>query len=864
MDEENKLTEMSEQAALAEDAAKAEEKPLTRKEKKKQKKALKKEKKVEKKLAKKERKKRWKAQKKEERRKLKERFKDAPWYIRIPRLLIGPLFAIMWRAAFVITLIIILIVAGEVAVLCGLMYLDDNRLKPVSIEEIEEISPIDKEGAEKIAAMPGIDPNETWTICVYMVGADLEDYGEDDLSLTTYYETKKEVDARYEEMVENRFAKLERYSEEIGKNNLPLPEFLYFPETPIASSQVVTNDVIVATQDGAASLDIEEMVFSEMSDNISVVVQTGGARRWSNTFINPNKTQRFLIKNGTFEEVSNLPLQRSTDPETLAEFMRFCEENYKSDHTILVLWDHGGGPFGYGQDSIFGGEIMSLKDVRTALEEVYTPNEDNPPIDIIGYDACLMSCLEVTHSLNGFASYYVLSEESEPGEGWDYYEWINKMSENPGMSPAAVAQTIADTYTDFYITQKINAKGLFANYEVTFSVIDAKKAEELYDAYCELTKHQLIDSISDISVLADIGRCCEKSTHVAAESYTVYNLVDLGNYVDYMVDSYPEECSKIDGLIDEAVLYHRENGSLSDTEGISVYIPGSIDSFVGLLYFLKYEYEVCEDDYTRALYYYKMSGCLNDEMIELVKPLTDETPTVLDISIFSKYEKTDPVADGQTFTIPIDEGLQKMIQAYTFTLSSVNEDTGELVYYGYDEYVYLDGEGNICCDFDGEWICLDGQPLYVEQTSASDTVVEYRSRVLYNGEESYLIFSYERDTEEFTIKGIRQIPENSIEGINCLVNAKSLTEIQHKDTIVPLYYAADAYGQSYDKQGKKVKYLATTNISMKSLDSGYYLGMCVIADQRGDQYNSRVLGYDITNGKIKDCKIDRDYVGTDY
>lgn len=876
-DAENKsVTEsVSESAINCAEEAVSEEKILTRKEKKKQKKALKKdkklqkkhakkEKKLQKKLAKKEKKKRWKETKKEDRKKLKEHYKDAPWFIRIPRLLIGPVFKISLWAILVIT--ILCIVGGSVygAVVMYFMNLSDNRLAPVSKEEIEAISPYDEEGAKKIAALPGIGEDETWTICVYIVGADLEDWDENDLSLATKYDTSKEREARNQALIDNRFAILEQYSSEINKEKLRLPEFLYYPEKPVASSTYVMDEVIVASQDGAASLDMEEMFSSEMSDNIQVVVQTGGATRWSNTFINPNKTQRFLIKNDTFEEVSNLPLERSTDPATLANFLRFCNKNYKSDHNILVLWDHGAGPFGYGSDSIYGGDVMSLKDIRQALSMVYTPSEDDPAFDIIGFDACLMSNLEVAHSLNGFASYYVLSEESEPGEGWDYYEWLKKMSDNPTMSPAQVAQAIADTFTDYYITQNVNLKKLHLSYEVTMSVLDAKKTEELYDAYCELTKRQLIDSVSDISVLAEIGRCSDKSTHVASDAYNVYNLVDLGNYVDYMVDMYPDECSKISNLLEEAVLYHRENGSLCDAEGMTVYLPGSIDSFSGLIYFLKYEYNICEDDYTRALYYYKMSGCLNDEMLELIKPLTDEKPTVLDISVFNKFEKTNPVTTDKSFSIPMDEKLLKMIQGYTFVLASYNEYTGEIVYYGEDEYAYLDGEGNMNCDFEGEWIHLDGQPLYIEVTSASASAIEYRSRILYNGEEAYLIFSYDRDTEEFAIKGVRKIPAESGDQINFLVNTKDNIELQRKDSIVPLYYAYDAYGQTYDKEGKKIKYRSTTKIHMKGLDTGYYLGMCAISDQRGDSYSSKVLGYNISNGKIKDCKVDKDFVGTEY
>ena len=544
---------------------------LSRKEKKQLKKAQKKEKKLQKKLAKKERKKRWKETKKEDRRKLKEHYKDAPWYIRIPRLALRPAVKIgFWLiiAAIVISIGLEIYDYSDYIKWGYAMLHEDDE---VTQEQIYELSPIDEEGAKVIDSYPDIKPDETWTICIYMVGADLEDWGENDLSQTTRIQISEDKATRNEEYVFNAHDRLNTYTDELGKNNLPLPEFLYYPEKPVARSEYVMDETIVAMGDGAASADIEEMLTADLSDNITIVIQTGGATRWDNTFVNPNKTQRFVItKDRYFEEVENLPLQRATDPDTLSDFLRFCKDDYPADHTMLILWDHGGGPFGYGVDSIYGGEIMSMKDINKALSNVYTPDPAHPAFDIIGFDACLMSNVEVTHDLYGFASFYALSEESEPGDGWAYTELLNQMSENPSMSPAAVARTIADTYMDHYMKFNINVGQYVAVADVTFAVLDANKTEELYAAYTELAKHQLKDAVEDISVLAEIGRCSNNAPHVAADAFDVYNLVDLGCYVDLMIDNYPEECSKIKNLLNESVLYHRENGSLSDTQGITV------------------------------------------------------------------------------------------------------------------------------------------------------------------------------------------------------------------------------------------------------------------------------------------------------
>ena len=843
--------------------------PLSKKEQKKlkraQKKEEKKQKRISRKVKRKAKRKRWKETKKEDRKKLKEHYKDAPWFIRIPRLMLAPAL----KVGFWIAVAAIVIGLGygiyQGVYLLNLLYLDDNRLAYVEPEVIEELSPYDKEGAEYIDSLPGIGEDETWTICIYMIGSNLEDFHENDLSRTTLYETGKKKAERDAAAQQHVFDLLEGYSGDLKKHRLNLPDFLYYPEKPVAYRQNVYSEVIATDEDGAASLDIAEMLYAKAPKNVQIVIQTGGATRWSNNLINPNKTQRFLIKNGSFEEISNMPLQNSTDPATLTEFIRFCNNNYKSDHRMLILWDHGSGPFGYGVDDIYGGDEMQLSQIRTALKNANRPNIDNPPFDIIGFDACLMSNLEVTHALYGFADYYAVSEELEPGDGWDYYSLLEAMNENPTMSPAKVAQTIADTYVDYYMTERANVGHKFATMDVTFSVVDAKKAEELYQAYCELTKQQLIDSATDIGVLAEIGRCCNKSTHVCSDSYNVLNLVDLGNYVDHMVDTYPEESSKIANLLEEAVIYHRENGSLSDAEGMSVYIPGSIDSFSGLYYFLTYEYDICEDDCTRALYFYKMSGCLNDEMLIQLKSYTDARPKVLDIAVFNKFEKTTPVIKDNIVNIPVSSELERMMQSYTFDIATYDENTGEIVYYGEDEYVELDGYGNLVCDFSGAWVYLEGEPLAIEMTSVTESYVEYRSRILYNGTEAYLVFAYDRDTEDFNIKGVRIMQDEDVDGINFLVNTKSNIELKSKDVIIPLYTASDYTGRQYDKQGNSVKYKTGTKISMKALPADYYLAMVDIYDQRGDVYHSPVLGYTVSaTGKVKKVEVDKNFIGTDY
>ena len=222
-----------------------------------------------------------------------------------------------------------------------------------------------------------------------------------------------------------------------------------------------------------------------------------------------------------------------------------------------------------------------------------------------------------------------------------------------------------------------------------------------------------------------------------------------------------------------------------------------------------------------------------------------------------------PEIDGNNFSIAVSGTLQPMIQAYDFELALYDEENGRIIYYGQDEYVYLDGEGNLVSEFDGEWVFLDGQPLALEITSKTISSVEYRSHVRYNGSDAYLLFAYDRDTEEFEIKGIRLFPDDG-DQINFTVNSKSNVVLQPKDTIVPVYPTTDFNGMTSEIEGEKITYQATSSIVMKGLPSGYYLAMANIYDQRGDSYSSKVIGYVISGGKIKECELNPDFVGTDY
>ena len=152
---------------------------------------------------------------------------------------------------------------------------------------------------------------------------------------------------------------------------------------------------------------------------------------------------RFSVEDGALvclqEDLGQLD---STDPATLRDFIGYCAANYPADRNILVLWDHGAGPvYGFGYDEFqSAGASLTLDELQSALSQAQVP------FDFIGFDACLMGCLETCWALRDWADYLVASEDFVSGFGWEYQYWLTELGDNVALPTEELGQTIVDTY----------------------------------------------------------------------------------------------------------------------------------------------------------------------------------------------------------------------------------------------------------------------------------------------------------------------------------------------------------------------------------------------------------------------------------
>lgn len=312
---------------------------------------------------------------------------------------------------------------------------------------------------------------------------------------------------------------------------------------------------------GAATADIIEMASAVYGDDVNVVLETGGATTWQNDIIHADKIGRYELKDGYTYTLEELPQASMCQESTLQEFIAWGANAYPADRYGLILWDHGGGVlYGYGMDENFPGDRLYIPNIASAIENA------GVHFDFVGFDACLMGCLECAYSLKDCADYMVASEESEAGIGWFYTDWLSFIGENPYASMEEIGREMVDGLVDENETNQY--WGLEANKTATLSLIDLSKIDEAYFAwkeFLEMSYDKLnAGGFNILSKARENARCY--GDNPKGGSY--FEMVDMLDFVN--------ECA-LPGTYDitqdirSCIVY--TNSNISGSNGLSAYVP---------------------------------------------------------------------------------------------------------------------------------------------------------------------------------------------------------------------------------------------------------------------------------------------------
>ncbi len=158
------------------------------------------------------------------------------------------------------------------------------------------------------------------------------------------------------------------------------------------------------------------------------------------------------------------------DGETLKDFMVWAASEYPAKRKILVIWNHGSGWKKVAEDR---DSHLTVPEIRESIEE-YREITGDPPLTLIGFDACLMGMFEIAYELKEHAEMIHGSEAYEPLEGWTYNHLLYKLDED--MTNSELAYHVVNDYVESYRNGSV-----YTSYSVTAAVVDTNKLDNLND-----------------------------------------------------------------------------------------------------------------------------------------------------------------------------------------------------------------------------------------------------------------------------------------------------------------------------------------------------------------------------------------------
>ena|GEM_PF-1067407 len=321
----------------------------------------------------------------------------------------------------------------------------------------------------------------------------------------------------------------------------------------------------------AGTQDILEMIKSGLDDkDVNLVLYCGGAKTWwlngfptgKNAYIEYKTNGADLTADGKKGiNIYETDRKNMGESDTFGAFLKDVPEKYPADDYALICWDHGGGPvIGYGSDELNtdaktgGGDSLTMSEMKKALEA--SPFKSKK-LAFIGFDACLMSSLEIADMCQPYADYLVASADTEPGCGWNY-EFLGGVK---GTSKAKdIGSSIVKTYFDFLSDPSISPYIKSA----TLGVFDLSKTNSVKSAMggvCKAMKAEI-----DNGDAANYKKFLD-----GAYSYSGYDLADLATMADSLSGAYSGETKKLKSALGDMLV--EGSTTIKGTCGLSVYFP---------------------------------------------------------------------------------------------------------------------------------------------------------------------------------------------------------------------------------------------------------------------------------------------------
>jgi cysteine peptidase C11 family protein len=374
--------------------------------------------------------------------------------------------------------------------------------------------------------------------------------------------------------------------------------------------------------DSAGAADLAEMKRVGSGEQLSIVAQfdrSGPGR----------PTNRYVLRKGTTlaaDVVTALGETDTGDPAVLREFVTWAAASYPAEHYLLVIWNHGSGwddsnlytgdyfsgatppvvrkgavvgralvagssgpvrmdtvraAARRARRSIFRSTVASMVSSRAiAFDDQAQDFLDNVElkrvlgqirrtlkrkIDVLGFDACLMSMVEVAYQIRDQVGLTCGSEEEEPNDGWPYDTILKALAARPSMKPAELARLVVGKYVASYQRDD----------RVTLAATDLSGIGAVADAINRLGR-LLTSALKDEAARVQISAVRAQVQEYTPPYDQYCDVVDLCNLLARHLRRPGLEavCHALSTAVSRAVLATGVKGSaVAHSHGLSLYFP---------------------------------------------------------------------------------------------------------------------------------------------------------------------------------------------------------------------------------------------------------------------------------------------------
>jgi hypothetical protein len=364
--------------------------------------------------------------------------------------------------------------------------------------------------------------------------------------------------------------------------------------------------------------DLNEMESVGSTDEVNILAQFDRNPGYDGSNGDWTGTKRYYVTKDndmstiSSREMADLGEQNMGDPRTFINYTTWAVDSYPAEHYLVVFWDHGGGWYGVCWDDT-DSDYLDLDNVSEGLSALSA--HLGRPVDVVGFDACLMAGIEILYQIRGLCDVACTSGTTEPNEGWPY-DWIlPALAMKPRMTPRELAVEITEDYVNSYTDGKPDPADTVL---ATMSAWDMARVPRLFELWDQLSMRLAMKALTYNAYIREVRALTEgyDPAHVVFLDVTNYPLYDVydfcdhflrpagGPFFEYVLDpGLSQNLNDIKLVFMAARIAERHGPRYPDGYGLTAYFPSGDNGIVPGTPRTQYDARYDNIDFSRALYW---------------------------------------------------------------------------------------------------------------------------------------------------------------------------------------------------------------------------------------------------------------------